>query len=50
MLLYLKINIISEESDGLLIKDINLEGKLIVITRLSEMQDNLRVQSLDSSD
>ena len=50
---YLKkkqINIISEESDGLLIKDINLEGKLIVITRLSEMQDNLRVQSLDSSD
>ena len=49
---YLKkkqINIVSEETDGLLIKDVNLEGKLIVITRLSEMQDNMQVQSLDSS-
>ena len=44
-----KINIISEESDGLLVEDIDLKGKLIVVTRLSEMQDNMQVQSLEGS-
>ena len=44
-----KINVVSEESDGLLIKDNDLDGKFIVVTRLSEMQNNMQVQSLDRS-
>ena len=41
-----KIKIISEELDGVLIVDNNLSGKNIVLTRLSEMQDNMQVNIL----
>lgn len=38
-----KINIVSEELDGILIEDDNLSGKNIVLTRLSDMHDKMRV-------
>ena len=41
-----KIKIISEESDGILIEDDSLSGKNIVVTRLSEMRDNMQVNIL----
>ena len=41
-----KIKIISEESDGILIEDDSLSGKNIVVTRLSDMRDNMQVNIL----
>jgi len=41
-----KIKIISEEFDGILIEDDSLSGKSIVITRLSDMRDNMQVNIL----
>ena len=44
-----KIKIIGEEKNGLLIKDEELAGKSLVITRLSDMQDNMQVKPILSS-
>jgi len=41
-----KIKIISEEFDGILIEDDSLSGKNIVVTRLSDMRDNMQVNIL----
>ena len=41
-----KISIISEENDGVLIEDNNLSGNYIATTRLSNMQDNMQVQTI----
>jgi multidrug efflux pump subunit AcrA (membrane-fusion protein) len=40
-----EINIISEEKDGILIQDNNLSGNNVVITRLSNMQNNMQVDT-----
>ena len=45
----IKIKIIGEEKNGLLIKDEELAGKSLVITRLSDMQDNMQVKPILSS-
>ena len=42
------IKIISEEFDGILIEDDSLSGKNIVITRLSDMRDNMQVNILSN--
>ena len=44
-----KIKIIGEEKDGLLIENADLSGKSIVLTRLSDMQDDMQVKSLPLS-
>ena len=44
-----KIKIIGEEKDGLLIENTDLSGKSIVLTRLSDMQDDMQVKSLPLS-
>ena len=44
-----KIKIIGEEKNGLLIKDEELAGKSLVITRLSDMQDNMQVKPILSA-
>jgi len=41
-----KIKIISEEFNGILIEDDSLSGKNIVISRLSDMRDNMQVNIL----
>ena len=41
-----KIRIISEEFNGILIEDDDLSGKNIIVTRLSNMQDNMQVNIL----
>jgi len=41
-----KIRIISEEFNGVLIEDDDLSGKNIIVTRLSNMQDNMQVNIL----
>ena len=41
-----KIKIISEEFDGIIIEDDQLSGQNIVVTRLSDMRDNMRVNIL----
>ena len=41
-----KIKIISEEFNGILIEDDGLSGKNIVVTRLSNMRDNMQVNTL----
>ena len=38
------LNIISEEKNGVLVDNLDLEGKLIVTSRLSDMKDNMQVQ------
>jgi len=43
------IVIINEEQDGVLIQNNNLDGKELVITRLSNMKDNMKVQIVSNN-
>ena len=41
-----EIIVISEEREGIIIKDNNLSGNYIATTRLSNMKDNMQVETL----
>lgn len=41
-----EINVISEEREGIIIQDNNLSGNYIATTRLSNMKDNMKVDTL----